>query len=106
MILLGNGTIFEKKTIIRAGTSRQLRQDASKPNVASLTKLSLPREINLDELPYDPVDRKRILQYNNNPKKQDEIRRRYLTRGPYRPQPGIKYPQKCIGEKLRRFNPE
>jgi hypothetical protein len=27
------------------------------------------REIDLDELPYDPADRKRILEYTRNPKK-------------------------------------
>jgi hypothetical protein len=48
-----------------------------------------PREIHLDELPYDPADRKRISAYTRNPKKQDEIRRRYLARGPYRPPPNL-----------------
>jgi hypothetical protein len=33
------------------------------------------REIDLDELPYDLVDRKRITEYTKNPKKQDDIRR-------------------------------
>jgi hypothetical protein len=56
----------------------------------------VPREINLDELPYDPADQKRIREYTKNPRKQDEIRRMYLTRGPYRPPPGFKYPQKLI----------
>ena len=64
------------------------------------------REIDLDELPYDPVDRKRITEYTKNPKKQDEIRRRYLTRGPYRPPPNFEYPYRDIGSDRRRFNPE
>jgi hypothetical protein len=51
-------------------------------------------DINIDELPYDPADRKRIPHYSRNPHKQDDIRRIYLTRGPYRQQPGFKYPQK------------
>jgi hypothetical protein len=55
------------------------------------------REIDFDELPYDPVDRKRILDYTRNPKKQDEIRRRYLTKGPYRPPPNFDYPYRDIG---------
>ena len=64
------------------------------------------REIDLDELPYDPADRKRISEYTRNPKKQDEIRRRYLTRGPYRPPPNFDYPYRDIGSDRRRFNPE
>jgi len=64
------------------------------------------REIDLDELPYDPADRKRISEYTRNPKKQDEIRRRYLTRGPYRPPPNFDYPYRDIRSDRRRFNPE
>jgi hypothetical protein len=30
----------------------------------------------------------------------------YLTRGPYRPPPRFKYPQKLIADVLWRFNPE
>jgi hypothetical protein len=41
------------------------------------------REINLDELSYDLADWKRIPKYTKIPRKQDEIRRMYLTRGPY-----------------------
>lgn len=40
------------------------------------------------------------------PKKQDEIRRRYLTRGPYRPPPNFEYPYRDIGSDRRRFNSE
>jgi hypothetical protein len=82
------------------GTSRQ-PTNSSNPSTNSA-----PREINLDELPYDPADRKRIPEYTKNPRKQDEIRRMYLTRGPYRPPPGFKYPQKLIADAPRRFNPE
>jgi hypothetical protein len=64
------------------------------------------REIDLDELPYDPADRKRNSEYTRNPKKQDEIRRRYLTRGPYRPPPNFDYPYRDIRSEHRRFNPE
>ncbi|XP_062222594.1 uncharacterized protein LOC133921645 isoform X2 [Phragmites australis] len=71
----------------------------------SQSRILLPKEVNLDELPYDPADRKRIIQYPGM-KLQDEIRRRYLIRGPYRPQLGFKYPQKQIAGKLRRFNAE
>jgi hypothetical protein len=82
------------------GTSRQ-PTNSSNPSTNSV-----PREINLDELPYDPADRKRIPEYTKNPRKQDEIRRMYLTREPYRPPPGFKYPQKLIADVPQRFNPE
>ena len=31
-------------------------------------------------MPYDPDDRKKISEYTRNPQKQDEIRRKYLTK--------------------------
>ena len=77
------------------GTSRspiRRRQSASNVTAASLLKATIHTEINLDELPYDPADRKRVSEYTRNPKKQDEIRRRYLTRGPYRPPSNFDYP--------------
>ena len=76
-------------SITDEGTSRpSVRRKQSDANNGSL--LSNQREIDLDELPYDPADRKRVSEYTRNPKKQDEIRRRYLTRGPYRPPPDFK----------------
>ena len=58
-----------------AGTSRpvRLRQDHAS-NIGTTTIA----DINLDELPFDPANQKRISQYTKNPKKQDEIRRIYL----------------------------
>ncbi|KAG2609519.1 hypothetical protein PVAP13_4KG043066 [Panicum virgatum] len=73
---------------------------------ATIVPHTTQREIDLDELPYDPADRKRISKYTRNPKKQDEIRRTYLTRGPYRPPPNFYYPYRDIGSDRRRFNPE
>ena len=86
-----------------AGTSRpvRLRQDHAS-NIGTTTTA----DINLDELPFDPANRKRISQYTKNPKKQVEIRRIYLTRGPYRPKEGFVYPQKTIGGFERRFKLE
>lgn len=87
------------------GTS-QTKQGASKTNITARSHLILsPKDVNLDELPYDPADRKRITEYPGF-KLQDQIRRRYLVRGPYRPQPGFNYPQTLIVGKPRRFNPE
>jgi hypothetical protein len=77
-------------------------------NISAPTRTSLilsPKDVNLDELPYDPADRKRIIEYPGF-KLQEEIRRRYLIRGPHRPQPGFSYPQTIIGKKPRRFNPD
>jgi hypothetical protein len=78
--------------------SSQRNQGAS--NVSAPTRTSLilsPKDVNLDELPYDPVDRKRRIEYPGL-KLQEEIRRKYLIRGPHRPQPGFNYPQKIIGK--------
>jgi hypothetical protein len=66
---------------------------------------SLHIQINLDELWYDPANRRRIQQYTNNSRKEGEIRQIYLTRGPYRPQPRFKCPQKLIANAPWRFNP-
>src|SRR6266540_2697675 len=82
------------------------RLKISNATTASVPKPCTQGEIDLDELPYDPADRKRISEYTRNPKKQDEIRRRYLTRGPYRPPPDFDYPHRLIGDDQRRFNPE
>jgi hypothetical protein len=41
-----------------------------------------PRQVDVHEIPYDPADRKRISEYIG-PKLQDEMRRKYLIRGPY-----------------------
>jgi hypothetical protein len=86
--------------------SSQRNKGAS--NISAPTRTSLilsPKDVNLDELPYDPADRKRIIEYPGF-KLQEEIRRRYLIRGPHRPQPGFSYPQTIIGKKPRRFNPD
>jgi hypothetical protein len=62
-----------------------------------------PQQVDVHEIPYDPADRKRISEYIG-PKLQDEMRRKYLIRGPYRPQQGFKYPQKMIVGYSRRFS--
>jgi hypothetical protein len=97
---------MERFVIIRkisdddVGTSRQPTNCTDPLINSALIK------INWDELPYDPADRKRIPEYTKNPRKQDKIWRMYLTRGPYSPPPGFKYPQKLIADAPRRFNPE
>jgi hypothetical protein len=91
------------------GTS-QRKQDAPKINVSSHSQSAQhslvlsPKDVNLDELPYDSGDRRRIIDYPRL-KLQDHIRRRYLVKGSHRPQPGFKYPQTIIVGKTHRFNP-
>lgn len=38
---------------------------------------------NIDDLPYDPAKRKDIMDYH--PNERDEVRRKYLARGPSQP---------------------
>lgn len=40
----------------------------------------MPKKIDLKDLPWDPFDRKRIIEYHHD--QRDEIRRTYLIRGP------------------------
>jgi hypothetical protein len=96
---LDDNTTDTSRSVLRL---KQANVAASVPKSSAQSQ----REIDLDELPYDPADRKRITEYTKNPKKQDEIRRRYLTRGPYRPPPNFEYPYRDIGSDRRRFNPE
>ncbi|TVU15276.1 hypothetical protein EJB05_38787, partial [Eragrostis curvula] len=63
------------------------------------------KDVNLDDLPYDPADRRRISDYIG-PNLQDDVRRKYLIRGPVKPQPGFKFPQKMISDVPRRCQPE
>ncbi|RID49995.1 LOW QUALITY PROTEIN: hypothetical protein BRARA_H00754 [Brassica rapa] len=56
----------------------------------------------LDSLPWDPAERKKISQYLPNQK--DEVRRKYLTRGPCQPY-GHVFQKKKFGTAMRRFNP-
>ena len=62
----------------------RLRQDSQgsssrppTPNVSRPPTPPIPADINIDEFPYDPADRKRVQQYSRNPQKQDDIWRIY-----------------------------
>ncbi|XP_023633335.1 zinc finger MYM-type protein 1 [Capsella rubella] len=59
--------------------------------------------IDLDDLPWDPAKRKNILSYH--PNQRDEVRRKYLSRGPCQPR-GHNFKKTAIGGVLRRFNPK
>jgi len=58
-------------------------------------------EVNFDELPYDPADKRRISDYIGD-KLQNDIRRKYLTRGPCKPPPGFMFPTTMIAGLSRR----
>ena len=62
---------------------------------------SMPKLIDLKDLPSDPCERKRISYYH--PNQRDEIRRTYLVRGPCQLR-GHEFPYTMIGGKSRRFN--
>ncbi|KAL9675399.1 hypothetical protein QQ045_003601 [Rhodiola kirilowii] len=59
--------------------------------------------VDLNDLPWDPADRPKIREYH--PNQRDEIRRKYLLRGPCQPR-GHSFPQKLVVGSLRRFNVE
>ena len=59
-------------------------------------------DIHLDDMPHDPGERKGIHEYDHN--QIDEVRRKYLTRGPCQPR-GHSFNQRVISGALRRFNP-
>ncbi|GJW15624.1 zinc finger MYM-type protein 1-like protein [Tanacetum coccineum] len=56
----------------------------------------------LNDLPWDPIDRPRISQYNVN--QRDDIRRKYWERKPCQPR-AHDFKRTIIGNKLRRFLP-
>ncbi|CAH9102120.1 unnamed protein product [Cuscuta epithymum] len=70
-------------------------------NIVSQSSSSIPKQVDLDELPSDPAKRRKISEYH--PNQRDEIRRKYLIKGPCQPR-GHDFPQKEIGKTLRRFN--
>lgn len=59
-------------------------------------------DIHLDDMPHDPGERKGIHEYDRN--QIDEVRRKYLTRGPCQPR-GHSFKQRVMAGALRRFNP-
>ncbi|CAA0810446.1 TTF-type zinc finger protein with HAT dimerisation domain, partial [Striga hermonthica] len=63
------------------------------------------QEVNFDELPYDPADRRRISDYIGD-QLQNDVRRKYLTRGPCKPPSSFKFPQTMIAGFPRRCQHE
>ena len=92
---------FLKRKLSSSGSVGETSSENTSKSTARNVSL-MPKHIDLDSLPWDPAERKRILEYH--PNQRDEIRRKYLIRGPCQPR-GHDFPQKMIGKKLRRFNP-
>jgi hypothetical protein len=101
------GTLGDVMENIDRGTGTSIR-DANATNTNNIVQCPLRisrHEVNFDELPYDPADRRKISDYIDE-KLQNEIRMKYLIRGPFRPPPGFKYPQKIIAGIPRQFQVE
>ncbi|KAJ9543570.1 hypothetical protein OSB04_023277 [Centaurea solstitialis] len=81
----------------KASTSESNSDDIPQPRRCATP--SIPMEIDMNDLPWDPSERKRISEYH--PNQIDEIRRKYLIRGPCQPR-GHDFPKKPNG---RRFSP-
>ncbi|CAN6354117.1 unnamed protein product [Urochloa humidicola] len=100
-----NGTSRRDDSEIPGGGTSIRDVNASNANYTTNRSSRISRhEVNFDELHYDPADR-RISDYIGQ-KLQDEIRRKYMIRGPFRPPRGYKYPQKIIGGIPRQCQPE
>ncbi|EOA28933.1 hypothetical protein CARUB_v10025188mg [Capsella rubella] len=61
-----------------------------------------PDNTNVDDLPWDPAKRKEIVSYH--PNRRDEVRRKYLVRGPCQPS-GHSFKRTKMSNATRRFNP-
>ncbi|XP_024197949.1 zinc finger MYM-type protein 1-like [Rosa chinensis] len=75
---------------------------STKNNVDSESSKKDELEAILDNLPSDPASRKRILDYDPNIR--DEVRHRYLLKGPCQPR-NHEFPQTLISGTKRRFVP-
>ncbi|KAK1369055.1 zinc finger MYM-type protein 1-like [Heracleum sosnowskyi] len=75
---------FKRKSpeLAQPATNDFSRENINVPQSSSIP--SMPKLIDLNQLPSDPHDRKRIL--DCHPNQRDEIRRAYILRGPCRPE--------------------
>ncbi|XP_021997455.1 zinc finger MYM-type protein 1-like [Helianthus annuus] len=70
-------------------------------NFDSSTSNSKPSKIDLDDLPWDPSERKPISSYH--PDQKDEVRRAYLAKGPCQPK-SHDFPVRNLSDEDRRFS--
>ena len=118
--MIGNHSTLEgflKRKLPPAGDNKNNHGDTSRirrdgDGTASNINCTIQRtsrisreEVNFDELPYDPADRRRISDYIGD-KLQNDIRRKYLTRGPGKPPPGFMFPTTMIAGFPRRCQHE
>ena len=75
-------------------------QDSSPVQDSSSSSKQIRVDFNLENLPLDPGLRQKISSYH--PNNHDEIRRHYLTKGPYQPVL-CDFPVSHFSEKPRRF---
>ncbi|KAL9669181.1 hypothetical protein QQ045_006724 [Rhodiola kirilowii] len=92
---------LKRKRSSSVGEDRDLSANTS-PSIQHCTS-SASEIVNLDDLPWDPAEKKKITQYH--PNQRDEVRRKYLIRGPGQPC-GHPFPRKRIRQLSRRFNPK
>ncbi|GJW05788.1 hypothetical protein Tco_1568211 [Tanacetum coccineum] len=105
VFLLGGGSVSwasKKQTCIIGSTMEYefvaLAAAESSPKSTTGTPSSVvPIRIDLDSLPWGPVDRPR--NFNYDPNQREEIRRLYYDRGPCRPR-GHVFPSRSIGGKM------
>ncbi|KAL7600896.1 uncharacterized protein LOC111910286 [Lactuca sativa] len=89
-----------KRKASGTGTSSSVNESNDIPPPSSSP--TMLTEADLNDLPWDPSERKRISEYH--PDQRDEIRKQYLIKGPCQPR-GHTFPWRIIGNKKRRFNP-
>ncbi|KAJ0745490.1 hypothetical protein HanPI659440_Chr10g0399201 [Helianthus annuus] len=66
------------------------------PSLQPIPTPTMPKVVDVDNLPWDPADRIKITYYH--PNQRDEIRRKCWLNGPCQPR-GHKFPQTKIGKK-------
>ncbi|XP_010678274.2 uncharacterized protein LOC104893834 [Beta vulgaris subsp. vulgaris] len=90
------------KFVIRKKARTQGGPSESGPNFCNATSQN-EEQVDLQNLPVDPGERKRISDYPS--KIQKAVKQKYIDIGPIQPRKH-NFPQKMIGTKLRRFNPD
>ncbi|KAL6581953.1 hypothetical protein OROMI_005967 [Orobanche minor] len=92
---------LKRKSSTEAGTSFGVSN--SIPVTVKAAASASKKFVDLNSLPSDPALRKKICDYH--PNQVDDIRRYYIAKGPCQPR-SHDFPQKIVGNKLRRFNRE
>ncbi|GJZ26848.1 hypothetical protein Tco_0571101 [Tanacetum coccineum] len=78
----------------KRNVSNDIPQESLPKSTTGTPSSVVPIRIDLDSLPWDPIDRPRI--FNYYPNQREEIRLLYYDRGPCRPQ-GHVFPSRSMG---------